>query len=204
MYIGQVTGGSLKTTAQADSESLQAGWFSKQELNFTHMRASDILPLIETGREWTRGRTKHGGLPVLLGHVSSSLRLILVAHDNAQLVVLTRSGQGSTSFPVVDSNDFHQAMEKELKVGILNVGEDEIFRFCDLSSCAGTKVSTASEVCSHWNTLAVHMAHRMGCASPSSWRPARRSWKRGGATSGAKSNRPWKSPSKQHSLYQLA
>ena len=111
---GRVTGGSLKTTEQADRESLQAGWFNKQELTSLQLRARDILPLIETGREWVRRGRKYGGLPVQLGHVCSSLRLILVVRDSAQLLMLVRSDQRSTTnFPVVDLNHI---LDKELKV----------------------------------------------------------------------------------------
>lgn len=99
---GRVTGGSLKTTAQADQESLQAGWFSKLETSLTRLRANDILRLIDAGREWNEGK-RFGGLPVEVGHVSSSLRLILVTQDNNQPLVLVRSqGQGSSLFPSVD------------------------------------------------------------------------------------------------------
>lgn len=47
-FIGQVTGGSLKTVAQADKESLQAKWIGN--LNEVTLRAKDILPLIERAR----------------------------------------------------------------------------------------------------------------------------------------------------------
>lgn len=106
-----MSGGSLKTTAQADKESLQAGWFTPQELRLVRLRASDVSPLIELGRQWSRGR-RYGGLPVEVGHVSSSLRLIMVARDNAQLLVLVRTkGLGSTRFPTVELG-YHNIREK--------------------------------------------------------------------------------------------
>ena len=103
----------MKTLAEADSESLQAKWFGKHELNSIDLRAHDILPLVAAGSEWA-GR-RYGGLPVSTGHTSSSLRLVLVAHDDdKQLVVLVGSNQGSTRFPIMEVNCY--AIERSLKV----------------------------------------------------------------------------------------
>lgn len=86
------------------------------EMQYLNLRANDILRLIEIGRQRAEGR-KYDGLPVEVGHVSSSLRIILVAHDNTQLLVLERTKpQGSTNFPVVDIS-YHN-IERELKVSI--------------------------------------------------------------------------------------
>lgn len=111
-------GGSLKTTAQADKESLQAGWFSQQQLRGPvglNLRAGDILPLIEAGRRWSSAGSKSGGLPVEMGHVSSFLRLILIAKDSKQLLVLVRTAGNTTHFPVV-TTDFADNIQEGLKV----------------------------------------------------------------------------------------
>lgn len=110
---GQVTGGQLKTTAQADKESLQARWFSQDELRSVHLRARDICPLIEAGRRWAGGK-RYGGLPVLVGHVSSTLRLILATHDGSHLLVLVRAGEGGTTHFPIASTDNH--LEEEVRV----------------------------------------------------------------------------------------
>ena len=110
-----MSGGSLKTTAQADKESLQAGWFTPQELRLTRLRATDVSPLIDTGREWSGGK-RYGGLPVEVGHVSSSLRLIMVARDDARLLVLVRTqALGSTRFPTVEIG--YSNIDATVKVG---------------------------------------------------------------------------------------
>ncbi len=101
--VGRVVGGSLKTTKQADQESLQAGWFTAHVENLVkqvRLRAGDILPLIIKAGEWFERRL-FVGLPVLVGHTSSSQRMVLVHDDGQTMVVLTRQeGGGSTSLPV--------------------------------------------------------------------------------------------------------
>ena len=52
-FIALITGGSLKTTEQADSESLQASWFEieslKNKANWNKLRTTDFLKLMELG-----------------------------------------------------------------------------------------------------------------------------------------------------------
>lgn len=88
--IGNITGGSLKTPAQEDRESIQAGWFSSDPAQLSTdvpLRAWDCLSLVMLGREWYKEREREGGrppfsgLPALVGHVSSSLRIIVVNID---------------------------------------------------------------------------------------------------------------------------
>ena len=47
---GHVTGGRLKTPADADAESLQAKWVS--DLGELSLRANDVLTLVERGRQY--------------------------------------------------------------------------------------------------------------------------------------------------------
>lgn len=48
VLTGIVTGGQLKTLAQADDESLQAKWVA--DISELSLRGSDILPLIQKAR----------------------------------------------------------------------------------------------------------------------------------------------------------
>lgn len=48
VLTGTITGGTLKTPAQADKESLQAKWVGN--INELALRASDIMPLVEKTR----------------------------------------------------------------------------------------------------------------------------------------------------------
>ena len=57
-----MTSGKLKTPADADSESLQAKWVA--DLGELSMRATDVLRLIELGREYRdRAPTERWHLP---------------------------------------------------------------------------------------------------------------------------------------------
>ena len=56
VMTGDVTGGKLKTPADADSESLQAKWIS--DLGELSLRANDVIPLVERGRQFTMRRTE--------------------------------------------------------------------------------------------------------------------------------------------------
>jgi 8-oxo-dGDP phosphatase len=48
VMTGNVIGGRLKTTSEADAESLQARWV--KDVTEIPLRAKDILPLIERGK----------------------------------------------------------------------------------------------------------------------------------------------------------
>ena len=52
---GDVTGGRLKTPADADAESLQAKWIS--DLAELSLRANDVISLVDRGRQFAMRRT---------------------------------------------------------------------------------------------------------------------------------------------------
>ncbi|XP_043103508.1 8-oxo-dGDP phosphatase NUDT18-like [Puntigrus tetrazona] len=52
IFLAEETGGSLKTTAEADSESLQAQWWDCESP--LPLRGRDILPLIDAGLKYRR------------------------------------------------------------------------------------------------------------------------------------------------------
>ena len=56
VMTGDVTGGKLKTPADADSESLQAKWIA--DLGELSLRANDVIPLVERGRQFAMRRTE--------------------------------------------------------------------------------------------------------------------------------------------------
>jgi len=80
VLTGIVTGGRLKTEADADEESLQAKWVRDvRELN---LRANDVLPLIEKGLEYHNRQTSDPWhvqvLPAVIGHTKLYMRLAIV------------------------------------------------------------------------------------------------------------------------------
>ena len=102
-FAGRISGGSLKTPEQADKESLQAGWFpadTKRLKKEVQIRAFDIIRLIDLAIPWFESRP-FSGLPVAVGHVSSSQRLVLVHDDGRELrVLLAKEEGGTTRLPV--------------------------------------------------------------------------------------------------------
>ncbi len=107
IILGRIIGGSLKTTSQADKESLQAGWFSSEKLKSTPIRARDIDRLMEQGKVWYYGDKKHRGLPPAVGHTCVSRRLVLVHQQEGEFNVLVRppGARGVSRFPVCKMRD---------------------------------------------------------------------------------------------------
>ena len=97
----------MKTPDQADKESLQANWFEADTNSLPqklHLRAYDILPLIDAGKAWQRSKLLTS-LPVDVGHVSASTRLVVAyctsSSDEGQVSVLMEgSNDSSTRLPI--------------------------------------------------------------------------------------------------------
>uniref|UniRef100_A0A1A9X466 Nudix hydrolase domain-containing protein n=1 Tax=Glossina brevipalpis TaxID=37001 RepID=A0A1A9X466_9MUSC len=88
VLTGRITGGSLKTTAEADKESLQAKWVA----NITQLplRATDILSLIDMGKAYmhrndsTTPQLWHSEiLPTRYAHQKNYLRVVAVIRKRA-------------------------------------------------------------------------------------------------------------------------
>uniref|UniRef100_A0A8C5QBG2 Nudix hydrolase 18 n=1 Tax=Leptobrachium leishanense TaxID=445787 RepID=A0A8C5QBG2_9ANUR len=75
VFLAQHTGGSLKTTSCADSESLQAMWWDMA--SSLPLRCKDILPLIRLGQEYRRLPSHPSILPALSASPHLTIRLIL-------------------------------------------------------------------------------------------------------------------------------
>ena len=132
--IGHITGGSLRTLDQADSETMQANWWPadiEKLQKEVPLRAGDMLDLIDTGKQWYEQKPFHS-LPVDVAHVSSSLRLVLVNCGDSdkkkeggtgkeQVSVLVKSGAGSlsTSLPVAVGGHKLNPIGETLKVNYL-------------------------------------------------------------------------------------
>ncbi|XP_029915399.1 8-oxo-dGDP phosphatase NUDT18 [Myripristis murdjan] len=89
IFLAEVTGGTLKTPAAADQESLQASWWDRQAP--LALRGRDILRLIESGLRYRQAPWHPATLPVDLSCRHVVQRLVLVftnAHDQLWLLLL--------------------------------------------------------------------------------------------------------------------
>lgn len=120
ILTGEVLGGELKTPQKADRESLQAKWIL--DLNQLSLRANDILPIIELGRNF-RNRNASDGvlwhkniLPTLKSHAKNFLRVVAVIkkRSNNKINVLV-SEKNSYHFPTVEihpARSIHATLRK--------------------------------------------------------------------------------------------
>nr|CAI5846854.1 unnamed protein product [Callosobruchus analis] len=87
VLTGKVTGGSLKTPADADKESLQAKWV--RNLDELELRAGDIMHLIEKARAYKEARSLDDAtwfedqLPAARPYSRQLLRLVIVIKKKA-------------------------------------------------------------------------------------------------------------------------
>lgn len=125
--IGHIIGGSLRTLDQADSETMQANWWTADLDKLQRevpLRAHDMLSLIGAGKKWY-GSKSFSRLPADVSHVSSSVRLVLVDFDvkgkGGEVSVLARDGDGAemmsgSSLPVAVCGSQQDLIGDTLKV----------------------------------------------------------------------------------------
>lgn len=121
VVTGTVMGGILKTPADADSESLQAKWID--DLATYSLRASDVLPLIERGKQYHMAHTgsrpeawHHPVVPALRPHNKLMLRTVIVIRkkSNNKVHVLV-SEKTAAHLPVCEINpvrSIHSTLKK--------------------------------------------------------------------------------------------
>ena len=101
--------------------------FCGGSLSQVDLRAHDILHLIEVAQKWYDNGKPYSGLPVTVGHVSCSLRVVLVhetmSHDLKVLVSAGDEGEraGQSRLPVCllsydGGGVIRSAVRKTLKV----------------------------------------------------------------------------------------
>lgn len=119
VLTGNITGGELKTPSQADQESIQAKWISN--LNDLNLRASDILHLIDTARNYKKklfnDKTWHKDiLPSCKAHYKSYLRLVIAIRKKAtNRVHVLLSEKTAYHFPTVEihpGRNLHSTLRK--------------------------------------------------------------------------------------------
>ena len=85
-FVGDISGGNLKTPAEADKESIQAKWMTAdvRKLKFAApLRADDCLPLIDLAYKWHKENeaNKCSQLIVSAPHSNSFINILLVRQD---------------------------------------------------------------------------------------------------------------------------
>ncbi|KAH8313574.1 hypothetical protein KR067_008302 [Drosophila pandora] len=122
VLTGRITGGRLKTPADADAESIQARWVrSPKEMP---LRSNDILNIIEIGRAYYNGQKIPSSssmwhnkiLPTRCTHTRNYLRVLAVArkrsHNSLNVLV---SEKNSHHFPTVElhpNRSLHSTLRK--------------------------------------------------------------------------------------------
>ena len=120
MVTGDVTGGRLKTPADADAESLQAKWIN--DLSELSLRAGDVLPLVDKGRQYALRRHDEpwhaAQLPAVRPHNRLLLRLVIVSRRRANnRVSVLVSEKTAAHLPVCELNptrSVHSMLKKYL------------------------------------------------------------------------------------------
>ncbi|EDW38018.1 GL12379 [Drosophila persimilis] len=127
VMTGRITGGRLKTPADADAESIQARWvLNPQEMP---LRANDILNIIDIGRAYHKGARKTGALesaseplwhgsilPTRFPHRRNYLRVLAVARKRASNSMnILISEKNAHHFPTVElhpNRSLHSTLRK--------------------------------------------------------------------------------------------
>ncbi|XP_024945374.1 8-oxo-dGDP phosphatase NUDT18 isoform X2 [Cephus cinctus] len=115
VMTGHVTGGTLKTPEQANSESLQACWVNNVE--DLSLRSNDIIPLIQRGRDYLTGIAAPWHpclLPMTKPRTKLYLRLIVCIKKKATLHVLI-SEKTALHLPICEINpnrNLHSTLHK--------------------------------------------------------------------------------------------
>lgn len=121
VVTGSVIGGKLKTPADADSESLQAKWIG--DLTDFPLRAGDVLPLIERGRQYHTALHgprpepwHHPIIPALRPHRKLLLRtVILIRKKSNNRVNVLCSEKTAGHLPICEINpvrSVHSTLKK--------------------------------------------------------------------------------------------
>lgn len=128
--LARTTGGTLKTPAMADKESLEARWLSWDEIKdrayrgpSESLRATDILPLIEIALKHREAEQKHTDLsPLLSSHKQLLLNSLIVHCDASGQYHLLVDKSGGAHLPssafLLRDYTAHQALMRLLKTAL--------------------------------------------------------------------------------------
>ncbi|XP_068012620.1 LOW QUALITY PROTEIN: 8-oxo-dGDP phosphatase NUDT18 [Melanerpes formicivorus] len=99
-FLARPTGGTLKTLAAADAESLQATWWAGDPRALP-LRAPDILPLLELGARYRRSPPHPPALPQPLPCAHLCLRLLVACANRAGHLWVLLGTAGTPHLPLV-------------------------------------------------------------------------------------------------------
>lgn len=106
ILTGEVNSGELKTPARADAESLQAKWV--MNLKELSLRASDILPIIELGRNYHNARKTNDPAKALAWHKSILPAEKTHARNYLRVIaVIKRRSNNKVNILLSEKNAYH-------------------------------------------------------------------------------------------------
>lgn len=108
VLTGRIVGGTLKTPAQADAESLQAKWVS--DPSQLSLRGNDILPIIERGQTYySNSEPQHPRLlPSVRPHHKLLLRLVVcIRQKSTNRLHILLSEKTEVHLPLCEINHNH-------------------------------------------------------------------------------------------------
>ncbi|CAL8343887.1 unnamed protein product [Lota lota] len=110
IFLAKITGGSLKTSAEADHESLQATWWDR--VSPLQLRGHDILDLIDSGLKYRKEAWHPLTLPVALpcSHVVQRLVLIFSNAKQQLWVLLVKAPALRHHLPTAGAVKTHSLM----------------------------------------------------------------------------------------------
>ncbi|XP_069473839.1 8-oxo-dGDP phosphatase NUDT18 [Ambystoma mexicanum] len=98
VFLAETTGGTLKTTEEADAESLQATWWDR--ITSLSLRASDILPLIDLALQYQDHPSHPLTLPHQIACTVVSQRLLVTFSTHTEDLWVLLAAEGSPHLPV--------------------------------------------------------------------------------------------------------
>lgn len=119
-FLARPTGGTLKTLAEADSESLQAAWWAGDPRALP-LRAPDILPLLDLAARYHRSPPHPPTLPQELPCALLCLRLLIAFTGTAGDLWVLLGTAGTPRLPVVACGTSPSELRRGLRLPVLRL-----------------------------------------------------------------------------------
>ncbi|NXD72312.1 NUD18 phosphatase, partial [Eolophus roseicapillus] len=119
-FLARPTGGTLKTLAEADAESLQAAWWAGDPRALP-LRAPDILPLLDLAARYRRSPPHPPTLPQELPCALLCLRLLIACTSAAGDLWVLLGTAGPPRLPVVACGTSPSELRGALRLPVLRL-----------------------------------------------------------------------------------